>query len=490
MCGLAAQAAAQTTPKVSLDSSETLFSMMAALNACGYDAEIGASEPVRSQVRAEIGKALATSQEAMAARNRVCAFYRDHQQPDASRDLAQYLSLALGLGDPPDFPLTAREADLPPDAAYVVGVVTPLAQFYRAAGLQKIWAEHRYQYESLVERFHDPVAGMIANTDLYLRLPVSGYVGRRFVIYLEPMAAPGQVNARNYLADYYMVISPSGNSLKLDAIRHTYLHYVLDPLVLKRQGQLKRLEPLLETLKSAPIDESYKQDVGLLVVESLIRALEARTMPGGKKKEAEEARENAADAATAEGFILTHYFYNALETFEQGPAGMQDALYDMLHDMDVEGEKKRAREVHFAERARPEVVQAASKKKEAELLDLAEQRLSEKDADAAHRLAQLALEQRKEDPARAMFVLARAASMQGDVQGAQTYFERTLELAREPRILAWSHIYLARILDLKEQRESAVVHYRAALAAGDVSPDTRAAAERGIAQPYEPVRRP
>jgi hypothetical protein len=72
------------------------------------------------------------------------------------------------------------------------------------------------------------------------------------------------------------------------------------------------------------------------------------------------------------------------------------------------------------------------------------------------------------------------------MRGARTYFERTLEMAREPRMLAWSHIYLARIFDLQENRGAAVEHYRAALAAGDTTPDTRAAAERGLAQPYQP----
>ena len=79
---------------------------------------------------------------------------------------------------------------------------------------------------------------------------------------------------------------------------------------------------------------------------------------------------------------------------------------------------------------------------------------------------------------------ANAAS--GDMQGALGYFQRTIDTAREPRMLAWSHIYLGRIMDLQEQREAAVKQYQAALAAGDATPDTKSAAEHGIAQPYEP----
>jgi hypothetical protein len=55
-------------------------------------------------------------------------------------------------------------------------------------------------------------------------------------------------------------------------------------------------------------------------------------------------------------------------------------------------------------------------------------------------------------------------------------------------MLAWSHIYLGRIYDIQQERSRAVEHYQAALAAGDPSADTRAAAERGLASPYQTGR--
>ena len=52
------------------------------------------------------------------------------------------------------------------------------------------------------------------------------------------------------------------------------------------------------------------------------------------------------------------------------------------------------------------------------------------------------------------------------MQGARSYFERALEVAHEPKVVAWSHIYLGRIFDLQEDREAALDHYRAAVTAG------------------------
>ncbi|MBZ5566470.1 MAG: hypothetical protein LAN64_01330 [Acidobacteriia bacterium] len=484
LCLLALPAAAQTTSKITLETSETIFSVLAAINNCGYDA--GASnEGIRAQVNAEVAKAVSGSKEAQAASAKMCAFYRDHQKAESARELAQYVSLALNLGEAPKFNLKVKEADMPPDAYYVLGFVPLLARFAETAKLHHIWEEHRYQYEELAARFHDPVSKMMLTTDLYLRLPLSGYLGRTFTVYMEPMAAPGLVNARNYGVDYFMVVAPAGKALGIDQIRHTYLHFILDPMLLKRAGAMERMLPLLKTVQRAPLEESYKRDISLLVIESMIRAIEARLSASGKN--AEPMRQREAEEAVEEGFILTRYFYEQLVKFENEPVGLRDALPDWLYYLDVGRESKRAEGVRFAASgAAPEVLSTVAP--QAGLLDLAEQRLDAGDYDSAHHLAEQALDQNKEDAGRALFILARAATLNRDINGARDYFERTVQVARDPKLRAWAHIYLGRISDIQANRAAAVEHYKAALSAGDITPETRAAAERGLQQPYEPRR--
>jgi len=463
-----------------VDTSEILFSVAAAINACGYDQDLAGSTALRGQVRGEVGKAIHASPQAEEAAAKMCRFYHDHQQADAGRDLAQYVSLALNLGGPPAFASLTKEADLPPDAVYVAGFPPLLAEFAAAAGLHAIWQRHQAEYEALIEHYHDPVSKMLLATDVYLRMPFSGYLGRKFTIYLEPMTAPSQANARNYANDYFVVISPVGDSLRMDQVRHTYLHYVLDPLATKRASTMKRLSPLLEVVKNAPMDPSFKTSMELLLTESLIRAVEARTLNGGKAPEAE--RERALDSSMQQGFVLTQYFYSCLAKFEKEPVGLKDAYPDWLYYLNIDQEKKRAQRIEFAASATPEVVRAGQR---STLTERAETRLVAGDLDGARELAQEALQNPKEDQGRAYFILARTATMSRDMAGARNYFQKTLEVAREPRLLAWSHIYLGRILDLQEERDAAVGHYRAALSA-DQAPEVKAAAERGLKQPYEP----
>jgi tetratricopeptide (TPR) repeat protein len=482
---LSTLAAAQQTPKVTLDTSESIFSVMAAINSCGYNQDLAASLPLRAQIRGEVANAVAATEAGAEVQKQLCYFYTDHQQSDPARNFAQYVSLALYLGDPPALTPTLRESDLPPDASYVLGLIPVLKRYYEVAGLHRIWEKHRADYDNVVAEQHEAVSNMLLRTDVYLKLPISGFLGRRFVIYLEPLAAPGLVNARNYGADYYMITAPEDGRLRLEQIRHTYLHFVLDPMALKHANGMKRLEPLLKSVQNAPMDDSYKRDASLLVTESLIRAIEARLTT----KATEEQKQKLARAAVEEGFVLTGYFNAALAEFEKSPTGMRDAYGDLLYNIDLGKEEKHARAVTFRAQAAPEVVKASKSspgQTPGQLLDQAEDKLGSGNIEGAQQLAQQALEKHAGDPARAMFILARAATLSRDMNGARTYFERTLEVARQPRMVAWSHIYLGRIFDLQENRDEAVLHYRAALAAGDPAPETKAAAERGLQQPYQP----
>jgi hypothetical protein len=342
---------------------------------------------------------------------------------------------------------------------------------------------HKSQYDALIERYHGPLSKMMFDTDIYLKLPTAGYLGRQFTVYLEPMGAPAQTNARIYGVDYFVVISTASFAGKMEMIRHTYLHYVLDPMAMKRPEAMKRIGALLESVRTAPMDESFRTDISLLVTECLIRAIEART--SGMGKGMDDRREQAVRSSMNQGFILTQYFYDALAKFEKEPVGFRDAYGEMLGAIDVKGEAKRAAGIEFANQASPEVVYLP-RRGPSQLLVTAENRLSAGDPNGAQKLAQEALDEQREDPGRALFILAQVATVNRDMEGARNYFQRALGVAKEPAVVAWSHIYLGRIFDLQEEREAAVGHYRAALEAGSTLPEAKAAAERGLQQPYEP----
>src|SRR5208337_2891461 len=271
---LKASGLAQNRPQVSLDTSETLFTVLTAVNTCGYDQELNSSDPLRTEIRSEVAQAVENTAGAHDVIAPMCAIYRRHQVGDASHDLSQYVSLALYLEEPPTFKLKVKQAELPPDAEGVADLAPLLQAFYEKLGLHAIWERHRARYTELTEIYHEPLAKMTFDTEIYLKLPSAGYLGRQFTVYLDAMGAPGQTNARNYLSDYYVVISPTkGTSIKMQQIRHTYLHYLLDPLALKNDVAFARLHHLLQQVKYSPMDEAFRASISLLVTECLIRAI-------------------------------------------------------------------------------------------------------------------------------------------------------------------------------------------------------------------------
>ena len=458
------------------------------MNSCGYNVNLNASDAQRLNIRAEVEHNLRNSEDAQTALNKMCDWYLAHRGKDPEHDLSQFVSLALYLQGPPHFLPRVKEDDMPPDAAPIAAFGAQIEQFYDKADLHSIWERHRGNYAALVERYHVPLAKMVFDTDIYLRLQSGGYLGRTFTILLDFMGDPNEANARNYGSDYYVVVFPSPDPasldpLKMPQIRHTYLHYLLDPMADKHFSHVKRLEPLLQSVKRAPLDESFKSDISLLVTECLVRAIEIRTL--GNKQTAEAMRLQAVDDAVKQGYILTKYFYTSMVAFEKDPAGFKTAYTDILDAIDIHQQERAASEVQFANATAPELVQL-SRLEDRRMLVTAEKRLAAGDPKGAQELAQQALDKKIGDEGRARFILAQVAVANRDREGALGNFQKAIETTRDPKVVAWSHLYLGRILDMKEDREAALNEYRAALTAGANLPEVKAAAEKGLQQPYEP----
>ena len=483
---------ADNNSPITLDTSETVFAVLTAMNTCGYDVDLNISDAQRLNIRAEVQRSLQGSDEAEAARTTMCEWYQAHRGRDAAHDLSQYVSLALYLQGPPQFLPRVKEDELPPDAVPIAAFGALLEKFYDKAGLHGIWERHRTNYAALVERYHVPLAKMVFDTDIYLRMQSGGFLGRTFTVYLDFMGDPSEANARNYGTEYAVVVFPSPDPntvdpLKMPQIRHAYLHYLLDPMADKHPSAIKRLDPLLQSVKRAPLDESFKKDISLLVTECLVRAIEIRT--NGNKQTAEAMRLQAVDDAVKQGYILTKYFYTSLLAFEKDPAGLRTAYGDLLDGIDLKAQEKAANEVQYASVTAPELVQL-SRMEDRRMLSTAEKRLTAGDPKGAQELAQQALDKKIGDQGRALFILAQVAVMNKNPDGALDNFQKAIEATKDPKVIGWSHVYQGRILDMREKRDEAMNEYRAALTTGADLPEVKAAAERGLQQAYEPPAKP
>ena len=263
--------------------------------------------------------------------------------------------------------------------------------------------------------------------------------------------------------------------------------------------------PILKYVQDAPLEFEFKSDIEALVIECLIKAIEARTMATGipdvkipaglSQSEADPylharsvaiekmdvIRQKAVDHDMTQGYVLTQYFYNQLKTFEKNPESLDEAIGPMVYGMDISVETHQAKEITFDAHGEGEMMHRAPVQPTG--LDLAELKLMKGDVAGAQELAQKALEDHS-NVGRADFILARVDLMNGKIDDAQAAFRNTLTASNDPRTLAWSHIYLGRILDVEDQRDGALAEYKAALTVRDGQPDTKDAAESGLKAPF------
>ncbi len=465
-----------------LDSSPAVFSVLAAINVAGYDAELDspANSPVRQAVRAAI---LAEKPPVLAD---LKSYFAAHRQRDWTADLSQYISFALSVEGPPDFRYRYKQDELPPDVVPLDGFQRLLVDFYKQAKLDQLWRKYQPAYEEAIARYHLPAMDALMRVNAYLRSSTSPALGSRFQVYVDLLGAPNQIQTRSYKNDYFIVVTPSAEP-QADDIRHGYLHFQLDPLALRYAAELNKKKALLDFAQPAPLlGPQFKSDFLLLAGESLIKAVESRLAPAA-------SRQAMVDEAFREGFIVTPAFAEALPAYEKQEQSLRFFYPELVNAIDLRREDERLRNVQFAtaapvRKAKPVAVERkAEPSGAAKTLDEAERAYAARDLENAKAAYSEVLKQSGSGPfqAAAYYGLARIAALQRDPEGAQKLFEKTLESSPEPQVQAWAHVYLGRLADAAGDRQQATTHYRAALDTAGATAAAREAAQKGLQQAFQ-----
>jgi hypothetical protein len=472
---------------------------MCALDAAGFNADESAlgEMPARLALRADLLKMQGPSTQALRQ------FYRDHALADPSEMLSRYVTLALFVGPPPGFEFETDRDLLPPDVLSLDGFQSVLAGFYREAHLDIRWAKIEPEYGPALDRYGAELSRIVTISNAYLREIPKPSSGRAFTVYVEPLVG-SLTNFRNS-GNHYSIVVGTGNDTHADAIQHAYLHFMLDPFVLRYRPLLDKKAVLLTIAAAAPrLPEEYHDDFFALTDECLIKAVELRLRHlSGAQLEA------ALVDMDQSGFILVRPLVAQLQKFEKDQPAMSYYFPDLIAGIDVQAEQQRFRGVKFAaatgaadtlgHQDTPDKVQASELER---LLDEGNREIANRDGVGAAATFQTALSKYPNDP-QAMYGLAIASVISGKGDQAGELFEKIVaassstgapaqspSTATDPAVLAWSHVYLGRIHDLQDERDLAVNEYRAGLAVNGAPEAARVAAQNGITAPYKSAAAP
>jgi tetratricopeptide (TPR) repeat protein len=460
-----------------LDASPSLFTVMAAINAVGYSADLSSpnNHPLRDAVRAEIVKRNPPSLAALKE------FFDKHRKRTDSAELGQYVSFALTSKGPPNFEITMRDVDIPPDVAPMLSLSPLLAAFYKEAGIDDLWKRSQAAIDQYLAHYHGPVSDAVFQVSTYLRQQTSGFRGRHFQIFVELLAGPNEIQTRSYGNEYTIVITPSPE-LRIFDIRHAYLHYLLDPLATHNEEIINRKKVLADHLpRAVALDDSFKEDFLLLVTESLIKTVEARL----------DHRPDGPEQALREGFILAPYFAEKLPVYEKQEQAMLFYYAEMVAGIDLVKENARINAVEFNRvgARRPAVPVAAPPPPPPltgaeKTLDDADKLYTARDLEMAKKLYLDSLQQTDKSNlhAAAFYGLARIATLQKDPDSAERLFAKALESGPDPAVKSWVLVYLGRLSLAAGDREQAAKHFQEALHVEGASPAAREAAAQGAQQ--------
>ncbi len=168
-------------------------------------------------------------------------------------------------------------------------------------------------------------------------------------------------------------------------------------------------------------------------------------------RQAEAVRRRAVDLAMRQGWVLVDYFYSEIGIMEKDGVSLRENMGQMVYGMDVERERHKDQQIAFLPQGSHDVLRRATTQLTG--LQLAEVKIFKGDLTGASDIASKVLADPKGDHAQAHYVLARVNLMQRQPGAAIDDFQAVLDTSKDPRTLAWSHIYLGRLYDIMPDRQ-------------------------------------
>jgi tetratricopeptide (TPR) repeat protein len=501
----AARRQRETAPvtNITVDASEPMFATMCALLASGFEANVSGENwrPLRAQLRDRMQHQQGPAVEALRE------YYKQHDSADPGAALSRYLWFGLVAGPAPDFKPTMRREDLPPEVLALEGFNELLSKYYQEQNIHQLWRQMQPAYNTEIERMHEAVSQIVFVATGYLRAMNQPSEQRTFTIIVEPLV--GHItNVRNF-GDHYAIVLSGADDIPADVVRHAYLHFMLDPLPLRYSHVIAVKRPLFEKAASAPrLAPDLKDDYPSFFSECMVRAVELklRRMSPGE-------RDAALSRNDTDGYVLVRPLFAALPKFEGSEPSMELFFPDLVRSIDVAAELKRVSTLQFAFADRQRntsdlSIEEVARRRAAAMpgtvpndadaiaaLTEGERRIAEKNARAAEASFQKVVAKYPDQP-RAWYGLGLVALLDHDGPRAKEVFGRLTAgdhaATSDPMVLAWSHIYLARIYDGEGQPRQAEAEYQAALTVPGGPEQARQAAQKGLADTAreKPVERP
>ena len=474
---------------ITIAPSEAMFTTMCALLASGFESNVSAENwhPLRARLREQMQQQDGPAVEALRR------FYKEHELPSSGATLSRYIWFGLLSGPAPKFRISLQRDDQPTEVLALEGFSEILSNYYVEQNIGQLWRNLQPIYEREIEKAHDPISQIVFTAMGYLRQLQDPSTDRTFTVILEPLV--GRISNVRNSGEHYSIVLSGADDIPVDLVRHAFLHFLLDPLPQQYPHVLAVKRPLYDKVALAPrLAPDLKDDFASYFAECLVRAVELKL-----KRISPGEREAAMERDDVDGYALVRPIFEGLAKYEGSEPSMALYFPDLVRGINLAAESKRMDGIHFAPGGYGESTESGGAEEvvrhrmapttvpnDAEAiaeLTNGERRIAEKNPRAAQASFEKVLAKYPEQN-RAWYGLGLVALMDHDGPRAKQVFGRltTGEHAatHDPMVLAWSHVYLARIYDDEGEQSLAKNEFQAALAVQGGPERARQAAQQGL----------
>lgn len=289
---------------------ERVFTVMAALNATGYDDENNSRgmHPVRQAVRNQLARTSLKNESRLQRHLRLA-------HP------SQVVWWALHYSDPPALQRAVNGWWVDGAPAFIFfGLDSELRTFYKEAAIADLWRQQRPAYEAEAAKYAGQAGPAVQRMLTYLKVtnPPTDHVA----------LLPNLLDAywRGYglrVGNTTYVVAGPADQPNIGLVQHEAMHPIINPLVDANQSVIdkKTADALYAQMK--PLMSGGYTNWGTVLRESVIRAVEVR-LNDPAQREAHIANEEK------QGFLMVRALANGLAAYETSGKTFADYLPTLL----------------------------------------------------------------------------------------------------------------------------------------------------------------
>ena len=247
---------------------------------------------------------------------------------------------ALLTDGPPDFALKFDSSSTEYGSASMTGLSALYAEFYRKAGIERLWKKYRPGIQALNDRYKPFGRKALDDIIEYCRLNPDFFSRetKRVHFQYSPLQSYFTAWEMKVNGEMWIVAGPQEGKPGPSTFYHEALHAVITPLLERYIGNVDRSAALLRVSKEKGSIgyETWPELVGDCFTRTIDKVLEARLF--------HEDSTNVLENLKREyklGFILCFSIYESLRAYEQQQESFGSYFPVILDNIDVDKERAR-----------------------------------------------------------------------------------------------------------------------------------------------------